>query len=214
MDTKICTKCKIEKHIDQFRKDRTKKDGLYSSCSLCCSKKKIIPPRTHCNKGHESTPDNVEKGKKRNVCIICRDIRTKRYRNQNIDIHKKKASNYQKANREKTNKRMIEYRKKPLPKARRVAEPIRRRALRFKNNPQTSVDDKETIQYIITLLSDPCSYCGNENGGIIDHIVPLEKSGSNHWSNLTSACVSCNSSKTNKPLISYLAYRKEYCNGR
>jgi hypothetical protein len=35
MEKKICTKCKIEKDICEFRKDKTKKDGLYSSCKEC-----------------------------------------------------------------------------------------------------------------------------------------------------------------------------------
>ena len=35
MKTKVCTKCHKEKSIKKFRKDRTKKDGLYSSCKLC-----------------------------------------------------------------------------------------------------------------------------------------------------------------------------------
>lgn len=35
MTKKICTKCNIEKDICEFRKDKTKKDGVYSSCKEC-----------------------------------------------------------------------------------------------------------------------------------------------------------------------------------
>lgn len=35
MIKKICTKCLIEKNICEFRKDKTKKDGHYSSCKSC-----------------------------------------------------------------------------------------------------------------------------------------------------------------------------------
>ena len=35
MTKKICTKCNIEKDICEFRKDKTKKDGFYSSCKEC-----------------------------------------------------------------------------------------------------------------------------------------------------------------------------------
>ena len=32
---KTCTKCGVEKPIESFKKDSTKKDGLYSSCKEC-----------------------------------------------------------------------------------------------------------------------------------------------------------------------------------
>lgn len=35
---KTCTKCKIKQSINGFRKDRTKKDGLYPQCKICCRK--------------------------------------------------------------------------------------------------------------------------------------------------------------------------------
>jgi len=35
---KICTKCRDLKSDYEFRTDRTKKDGLYSSCRVCCRK--------------------------------------------------------------------------------------------------------------------------------------------------------------------------------
>lgn len=35
MERKICAKCNIEKEINNFRKDKTKKDGYYSSCKNC-----------------------------------------------------------------------------------------------------------------------------------------------------------------------------------
>lgn len=39
MKTKICTKCKVEKDIKEFYKDKSTKDKLYPSCKLCCHKK-------------------------------------------------------------------------------------------------------------------------------------------------------------------------------
>lgn len=35
METKICTKCKLEKPISQFNKNISKKDGLQSECKQC-----------------------------------------------------------------------------------------------------------------------------------------------------------------------------------
>jgi hypothetical protein len=38
METKICSKCKEDKDVCEFRKDKQKKDGLYSSCKKCLKK--------------------------------------------------------------------------------------------------------------------------------------------------------------------------------
>lgn len=35
MDTKVCTKCGIEKPLDQFYKDRTRKDWYWCHCKSC-----------------------------------------------------------------------------------------------------------------------------------------------------------------------------------
>ena len=35
METKVCSKCGIERNIIEFRKDITKKDGLRPECKLC-----------------------------------------------------------------------------------------------------------------------------------------------------------------------------------
>lgn len=32
---KICTKCNVEKELSEFYKDKSKKDGLSSSCKEC-----------------------------------------------------------------------------------------------------------------------------------------------------------------------------------
>lgn len=45
-----------------------------------------------------------------------------------------------------------------------------------------------------------CTYCGASGNDVeleIDHIHPISKGGSNHMSNLTTACRCCNQSKSN-----------------
>ncbi len=53
------------------------------------------------------------------------------------------------------------------------------------------------------LLHDPCAYCGGPTAGI-DHIDP---DGGNAWDNFTPACTTCNSSKSAKRLLRFLAMR-------
>ena len=59
-----------------------------------------------------------------------------------------------------------------------------------------------------------CSYCYTHQDDLdatleLEHIVPLSKGGSHAWNNIVPACKSCNSSKGNKSLLWYLAYRRD-----
>ncbi len=54
------------------------------------------------------------------------------------------------------------------------------------------------------LYREPCAYCGGP-GGEIDHIVPLSKGGTGDWSNLASACRTCNAQKGDQSLEEFLA---------
>jgi 5-methylcytosine-specific restriction endonuclease McrA len=64
--------------------------------------------------------------------------------------------------------------------------------------------DPESRDYLLVLAGDPCSYCNN-SGGTTDHITALVDGGTGHWTNLSSACLSCNSRKQNRRLLSFLA---------
>lgn len=65
---------------------------------------------------------------------------------------------------------------------------------------EVTADD---VEYIGIISGDPCSYCG-ERSGTVDHVVPLSRGGSNCWQNLAPACLSCNSSKSNRPLLLWM----------
>lgn len=47
METKICTKCKLEKEFSNFYKDKKGKNGLQSKCKLCADVQKTIYRQTH-----------------------------------------------------------------------------------------------------------------------------------------------------------------------
>lgn len=69
----------------------------------------------------------------------------------------------------------------------------------------TRGEQRELLQGSLGL----CSYC-NERGPLaLDHIEPLSKGGSNDAGNAAAVCRSCNSSKSNKPLLLWLAHRRQ-----
>lgn len=67
--------------------------------------------------------------------------------------------------------------------------------------------DPETRQFRSLLQSDPCGnpYCDGSNRQVAaDHIVPASDGGDNIWSNYGALCRSCNASKGNDSLLTFL----------
>src|ERR1022692_4548648 len=82
METKICGKCKVEKLVSEFFRDRTRKDGLKPRCKECADlvKEKLPIPRDgfkYCIKCKIEVPLlNFYKNRKRKdghdgTCINC-----------------------------------------------------------------------------------------------------------------------------------------------
>ena len=74
-------------------------------------------------------------------------------------------------------------------------------------------DHEQSVEYVKTLYSDPCCYCGRPMQHI-DHIVPVAKDGAEYWTNLTAACQRCNNRKRDKSLLDFLLYRLDYPENR
>lgn len=45
-----------------------------------------------------------------------------------------------------------------------------------------------------------CQYCGSLKNLTLDHVIPQSQGGGNTWTNLVTACVSCNARKGNQSL--------------
>jgi len=61
-----------------------------------------------------------------------------------------------------------------------------------------------------------CTYCGAtvEDGAVLtlDHVKPQSKGGSNHETNLVTACKRCNSARGNRPLATFARAVADYVN--
>ena len=55
-------------------------------------------------------------------------------------------------------------------------------------------------QEVLESTGGLCAYCGKKRRLTVDHIVPLAEGGAHDVDNLAPACLSCNSSKSAKPL--------------
>lgn len=63
-----------------------------------------------------------------------------------------------------------------------------------------------SLRFARRLQRGPCAYCGGR-AGTVDHVLPLNRGGRHSEGNLVPACRSCNSSKGDKLLIEWKAWK-------
>lgn len=83
---------------------------------------------------------------------------------------------------------------------------LRRRA-RKENAPGRGISASQFQELIVGSLG-LCSYCGERAALEVDHIEPLSKGGAHDVDNAAPACRPCNSTKSDTPLLLWLATRK------
>ena len=102
METKVCTKCDVEKNICEFYVDKQKKFGLSSDCKVC--RKKIVKDYK------EKNPDKVKQSKQREYVKNIEKYRNrnKKWKNENT----KYMVNYLKIYYNKNKEQLLEKQKK------------------------------------------------------------------------------------------------------
>ena len=211
METKICSKCKVEREVCEFRVDKSKKDGLYPSCKKCCSELRLSKRDHHIQRSKEWYDENSE------------EVNKKRYQKIKIDdnkVRKMKESQkvWEKNNRQKRNEYAVEKRKSdPL---RKLSENVRTRIRVFlknkninkKNNTRELVgcDTLSLKEYIEKQFKDGMTWENQgKYGWHIDHIIPLSSAKNEeeiyklcHYTNLQPLWAVDNLKKNNK-IIDY-----------
>lgn len=188
METKKCSKCGIIKEVCEFRKDKTKKDGIYSSCKHC----KLIWRREN----KEITNATNRRSKKNNKDKII-----------------KYNSDYQKKNRDRINEKIRSRHKNDI--LFKLSRNVRTRMgmfLKTKNYTKGKNNTKDIIgctpqelrDFIEKKFKDGMSW-DNRNEWHIDHIIPLSSAKTQeevlrlcHYTNLQPLWVRENLQKSNK----------------
>lgn len=219
VEEKSCSKCGQLKSADDFTLSKKNSDGLQSQCRSCVKARLDqrrtrlgqrtqieIPESKQCTTCHETKPaDEFYRNKYLNdgLTYACKQC-TKDYRaaNRQPTDSLYNSLHYQ-ANKAARNAYTFAY-KKANPE--RVAEYARRRRARKKGAlVSASVDG---VLNVMESYKRVCVYC---NGGAdtIDHIVPLSSGGAHSVDNLVAACLSCNSRKSDRPLIKFMLIKAE-----
>ena len=158
MEKKICSKCKIEKSIERFCKDKSKKSGYKSQCNLC------IYLRTKIYKS-------------KNASIL--SAKRKKYYEDNKELHNFNSKIYRQNNREKLKlKQKEKYQNNPLYK---IKVNVRRRINKVLHDKTMSSFDivgcsaEELKIYIEKQFTEGMSWKNyGKFGWHIDHIMPLD----------------------------------------
>lgn len=192
---KRCSKCKKEKELSEFKKDKKSKDGAGSWCLTC-----------HNAETSEWKHKNIEK----------ENERKRKWRKDNPEKEKQHNLNFRLKNIESEREKDRIYRALHLEKAR---EAVRRW---FRNNPEKDAirhnvrrarfyggGGKYTIdewRELCDKYENRCLKCGEQKPLTADHVLPLIHGGKNCIENIQPLCRSCNSSKGTKHIDYRLIY--------
>ena len=182
MQTKMCSKCGIEKPLSDFHKDKRDRSGVRSICKLC-RKKYCEENKERINQYNKQYyQENKEKLNtiKRQYYLDNKDY-YEQYRIENKDYFKQYFKQYQINNRDKVN-----------------GISAKRRATKLKATPELTQEEQELINKYYIL----CNFLGTDKYHI-DHIIPLANGGLHHPDNLQVLTAEDNFSKGAKLYYEY-----------
>lgn len=208
---KRCSKCALEKPPADFRVDKQKPDGRYSSCRECCKAKERAR--------YASDPEF------RKWCA--------NYRYRNPEAARRNEVRQRTVNREALKKRKREYQKKAAQNPEfqkkwadyraRTADKIEERRKRWRDkNPERVKELSKGYSHLrraarsggvpapvfaAWVIEQPkiCYWCDVKcaDDFHVDHYVPLSKGGPHELHNLVIACAPCNLKKNAKDPIKF-----------
>lgn len=219
METKTCTKCGIEKPIDEFRelrnscKDCNREYGrakeaerrVRKSDEVKASKREYYFRNADKIKGKNKSYYETNKEKILAQVAEYRDKNRERinawmrtYYRENIEIRKEKDKEYNKKNKDKRQTRDKQYRQEHRAEI-RLRNRSRKEKLSYVRGDFTQADWDNCLSY----WGNRCAICGRTEGeGRIiaaDHWIPLKGGGITHKKNILPLCHGvdgCNNSKS------------------
>lgn len=176
---KTCSKCKANLPLSEFNKDKSKRDGLRSSCKAC-----------------KKSNNRAYYAANREKCLGQQKAHYAANRGKRLEDMKA----YYEANREKRQEDMRAY-QKANPEVYSAAQ-HRRRAKKKENGGTLTAEQIKKIQ----ANAKDCFWCGTDcaQDFHLDHIVPVSKGGRNSRCNIAVSCPTCNLQKGAKDLSEWL----------
>lgn len=207
---KICTKCHIEKQLNEFSLDKNTKSGLRSHCKKCISERYILNrEKILSDQKKNYNPEKAREYYLKNINRI--NKRCREYYDQNRDnILLTKKTNYDRQSRKeyylKNKERLNKIKSKSI-SSKRNSDPIfrlkhnlsclirngikRKGYIKSKNTEDIiGCTFKELMEYLSSMFLDGMSF-DNHGEWHVDHVIPLATANTeeevirlNHYTNL------------------------------
>jgi len=193
MMTKICTKCGLERDLEEFYNVKNYKNGKASACKLCYTKysKKYYNLNIDVKKEYSKKYRKTHKEKR------------KKYDKEYHKIHKEERNKCSKKYRKIYKKKVKEYNKKYLQtekgKLIKLVNNVKRRAQKIATEDNTI--NYETLNKLLQQQNNKCPYCGESFEKVVkhlDHKIPYARGGTHTIKNVHYVCKYCNLSKNTK----------------
>jgi len=217
--SKVCTKCSLDKVFNEFYRHPQGKFGLAPICKACQAAKNAKWREQ--NKGYKppclaGDPDYWKKWRERNPESLAST--QKKYREANQELLAKKARDRMRADQVAHNARGEDWRKKNSERFNEL------RRARYAKNPERAIDQvrqrratkyasptRHTLQEVKDLLITQKHCCANCEDDLsiakrhLDHWMPISRGGSDGIENLQWLCVPCNTKKRAHDPIDWLS---------
>jgi len=154
MDTKICNKCNLDKPVNEYYKDKTKKDGLASFCIECKKRSGKLSYEKNAEKriakAKQYREQNRDKVNKKNKLYYLKNKQTfseksKIYREANSDNIKKMSKQYYEENKHKVLERYFKNRENELKRMKDWKKDNRKRLAEYQRNYYQSRKKKDPL---------------------------------------------------------------------
>lgn len=220
--SKVCVKCKQEKPISEFGKNKKSLDGYWHTCQLCI-RFRYIPVEEYIEKLSQGLHycvrckawKPVGEFQKRTSdilgissrCIICHRGISRETARKYRKAYVAKGSEWRRNNREKHLETRKKWRAKPENAERErarykawakthydnVKELLHRRRARIAKNGGSYTPSEWKL--LCAKYDYKCLRCGEKKPLTPDHVIPISRGGTNNIDNIQPLCKSCNCKK-------------------
>jgi 5-methylcytosine-specific restriction endonuclease McrA len=193
-----CTRCKQDKHSDDFGSDKRMKSGKNIYCRECVRAASVLYREINPDKCKESAKKTrIKSREKKN------EYTKKRYQENRdsilLDNKERRKNDYEKVLEiERASRAKNKEKQRPFKNERQM------RRTRIQKEKSFLILPKELKK----LYSQPCLFCNSKENQSIDHVIPLSRGGNHSIGNLITLCRSCNSRKGNKFMVEYMKTSK------
>lgn len=192
-NTKVCTKCGVEKDFSEFGKRKNSSDGRDGHCKICVNarKKKWAAENRESVLASKKKWNDANKSVKHSWYLQNRDLtieRSKSWRELNPEKCAETKHNWRERNAEKV---LVYKRNWEIKNPEKLAEKKNRRRARKAQNGVFQISEK----FLKKLYISPCVSCFSTERIQADHVIPIYRGGVHSEGNLQPLCISCNTSK-------------------